>query len=80
MQFDDSSDPLRFSLFAVVDDARDAEAVREWLAGVASRVPTELGLGDGLEAAKPPICSHFRVPPLGFEPRTFGLKVRCSTS
>ncbi len=53
VQFDDSSDPVSFSLFAVVDDARDAEAAREWLAGVASRVPAELGLGDELEAAPP---------------------------
>ncbi len=26
------------------------------------------------------ISSYFRVPPLGLEPRTFGLKVRCSAS
>jgi hypothetical protein len=51
MQFDDSSEPVRFSLFAVVDDEQDAGAVREWLAGIASRVPAELGIGDELEAA-----------------------------
>jgi hypothetical protein len=51
MQFDDSSEPVRYSLFAVVDDEQDAEAVREWLAGIASRVPAELGIGDELEAA-----------------------------
>lgn len=51
MQFDDSSTPLRFSLFAVVDNAQDADTVREWLAGVARRIPAELGIGDELEAA-----------------------------
>lgn len=51
MQFDDSSEPVRFSLFAVVEDEQDAEAVRDWLGGVASRIPVELGIGDELEAA-----------------------------
>ena len=51
MQFDESTDPTRFSLFAVLDEARDAELVREWLAGISALVPTELGVADELEAA-----------------------------
>jgi hypothetical protein len=51
MQFDESAEPVRYSLFAVVEQESDEEAVREWLAGIASRVPIELGIGDELEAA-----------------------------
>ena len=51
MQFDESTEPVRYSLFAVVEHESDEEAVREWLAGIASRVPIELGIGDELEAA-----------------------------
>jgi hypothetical protein len=51
MQFDESTEPVRYSLFAVVEKENDEEAVREWLAGIASRVPVELGIGDELEAA-----------------------------
>lgn len=51
MQFDDAAEPVRYSLFAVLEDESDADAVREWLAAVASRVPVELGIGDVLEAA-----------------------------
>lgn len=51
MQFDETADPVRFSLYAVVADETDVETVREWLAGIASRIPVELGLGDEIEAA-----------------------------
>jgi hypothetical protein len=51
MQFDDSTAPVRYSLFAVVERESDEDAVREWLAGIASRVPIELGIADELEAA-----------------------------
>jgi hypothetical protein len=51
MQFDENTEPVRYSLFAVVDQESDEEPVREWLAGIASRVPIELGIGDVLEAA-----------------------------
>jgi hypothetical protein len=51
MQFDENTEPVRYSLFAVVEQENDEEAVREWLAGIASRVPVELGIGDELEAA-----------------------------
>jgi hypothetical protein len=30
----------------VVEQENDEEAVRGWLAGIASRVPVELGIGD----------------------------------
>jgi hypothetical protein len=51
MQFDGSTDPTRYSLFAILDDAGDEELVREWLAGIAARVPVELGIADVVEAA-----------------------------
>lgn len=51
MQFDETTDPLLYSLFAVLEDAADEGPVREWLAGIASRIPQELGIADTLEAA-----------------------------
>jgi hypothetical protein len=51
MQFDTDDDPVRFSLFAVLEDDQDEEAVREWLAAIAQAVPIELGIGDEIEAA-----------------------------
>jgi hypothetical protein len=44
MQFDDSTEPLRAALFAVVEYDADREAVRRWLADVAKAVPTDLGV------------------------------------
>jgi len=51
MQFDEDADPTRFSLFAVLVEPGDEERVREWLAGIATRVPPEMGVADELEAA-----------------------------
>ena len=51
MQFDETTDPIRYSLFAVLEDAADEGPVREWLAGITSRIPQELGIGDVLKAA-----------------------------
>jgi hypothetical protein len=51
MSFDESTDPIRYSLFAVLEDEVDEEPVREWLAGIAARVPPELGIADQFEAA-----------------------------
>lgn len=51
MQFDDSSEPVRFSLFAVLDGPNDEAEVRAWLASVAAAVPTDLGVADQIEAA-----------------------------
>ena len=51
MLFDESTEPIRYSLFAVLEEERDGELVREWLAGIASRVPPEMGIGDQFEAA-----------------------------
>jgi hypothetical protein len=51
MLFDESTEPIRYSLFAVLEEERDEELVREWLAGIASRVPPEMGIGDQFEAA-----------------------------
>ena len=36
--------------------------------------------GTPTESRNAPISSYFSMPPVGFEPTTFGLKVRCSTS
>ncbi len=52
MQFDDASDPVRFSLFAVLDEPGDERAAREWLASIAQAIPTELGIADEIEAAR----------------------------
>ncbi len=51
MQFDETATPTRFSLYAVLRDGQDADLVREWLAGIVKRVPTDLGVADVLEAA-----------------------------
>jgi hypothetical protein len=57
MQFDDAVTLPRFSLFAVLADPADEEPVREWLAGVATNVPAELGLADELLAAPADLIS-----------------------
>jgi hypothetical protein len=51
MQFDEAREPIRYSLFAVIEDGADQNAVREWLAGIASRIPVDLGIADEIEAA-----------------------------
>lgn len=51
MQFDVTTNPVRFSLFAVIAEDAETDAVREWLAGIGSRIPVELGLVDEVEAA-----------------------------
>jgi hypothetical protein len=51
MQFDSSTAPPRFSLFAVLADAADVPVVREWLAAIALAISPELGIGDTFEAA-----------------------------
>lgn len=51
MQFDDASDTVRYSLFAVLDDPTDEDEVRTWLARTAQAVPVELGVADQIEAA-----------------------------
>lgn len=49
--FDDAGDAVRYSLFAVLDDPADEDAVRVWLARIAGAVPRELGVADQIEAA-----------------------------
>jgi hypothetical protein len=51
MQFDETADPTRYSLYAVLERPEDRDAVREWLATVAAAVPVELGIADVIEAA-----------------------------
>jgi hypothetical protein len=51
MQFDNDGDPVRYSLFAVLDHPDDEGEVRAWLARIAQAVPTELGVADQIEAA-----------------------------
>jgi hypothetical protein len=51
VQFDDSHEPTRYSLIAVLDDAVDEADVRAWLARVSQAVPTDLGVADRIEAA-----------------------------
>ncbi|MGO9180933.1 MAG: hypothetical protein ACLQBX_17065 [Candidatus Limnocylindrales bacterium] len=50
MQFDEESDPVRFSLFAVLESPDDRDRAREWLASIATAVPSELGIADELDA------------------------------
>jgi hypothetical protein len=51
MQFEIGSQPVRYSLFAVLDRAADEAEVRSWLSGIALEVPVELGIADQIEAA-----------------------------
>lgn len=51
MQFDDTTDPVRYSLYAILVDSRDEGAVRAWLAEVSNAVPTHLGIAVRIEAA-----------------------------
>lgn len=51
MQFDETVEPPRYSLYGVLAFPEDRHAVREWLATVAAAVPVELGLADVIEAA-----------------------------
>lgn len=51
MQFDDTSEPIRYSLMAVLDDPVDESEVRAWLGRVAQAVPASLGVADRIEAA-----------------------------
>lgn len=44
MQFDDSAQPVRVALFGVIANGADAEAVRAWLADVATRMNSDLGV------------------------------------
>lgn len=50
MQFDDDQEPVRFSLFAVLERAEDRDSARAWLAQIAIAVPDALGIADELEA------------------------------
>lgn len=50
MQFEEG-EPVRYSLFAVLDNADDESDVRAWLARVAQAVPLDLGVADQIEAA-----------------------------
>ncbi len=44
MQFEEDTQPARVALFGVIEDETDPEAVRLWLADVATRVNTTLGV------------------------------------
>ena len=59
------------------DDLEDAVAAQEALVG--DRDVRQGGVGDhAVDAGEQ--RAHEQVPPLGIEPRTFGLRVRCSAS
>jgi hypothetical protein len=51
MQFEEVMDPVRFSLYAVLENDEDTDRVREWLADISQAIPPELGLADEIEAA-----------------------------
>ena len=44
MQFDDSAQPVQVALFGVIANGADSEAVRAWLAEVATRINSDLGV------------------------------------
>ena len=50
MQFDQTRDPIRFSLFAVLERPEDRDVAREWLAEIAIAIPETLGVADQLDA------------------------------
>ena len=45
-----AADPIRFSLFAVLENDQDRDDVRAWLADIATAVPADLGIADEIEA------------------------------
>ena len=51
MQFDETASPVRFSLFAVLEDDADEHKVRNWLSSIALDIPSDLGVADRIEAA-----------------------------
>ena len=57
MQFDDRAQPVQVALFGVIADSADARAVRVWLADVATRINSDLGvsaaIGVGTRAQTP---------------------------
>lgn len=51
MQFDDAIDPVRFSLFAILESELDEQEVREWLGEISLAIPSYLGISERIEAA-----------------------------
>ncbi|WP_300607834.1 hypothetical protein [Trebonia sp.] len=51
MQFGTIDGQIRYSLFAVLDQAADEPEVRVWLSDIALQIPPELGVADQIEAA-----------------------------
>ena len=51
MQVDDTCEPTRFSLFAILVNQEDEDTVREWLSAIAQEIPLSLGIPDQIEAA-----------------------------
>ena len=49
MQFDDGVQPVQVALFGVITDGADPEAVRVWLADVARRINSDLGVVAAIE-------------------------------
>jgi hypothetical protein len=58
MQFDETVEPTRYSLYAVLALPEDRDEVREWLTSVAGAVPAGLGIADVIEAAPATEISH----------------------
>ena len=49
MQFNDDAQPVRVALFGVIADDAEEDAVRDWLADVATRVNADLGVVVGIQ-------------------------------
>jgi len=50
MQFDETTVPPRFRLYAVLADPADRVVVREWLSAISQDVPADLGIGEAFDA------------------------------
>ena len=54
--------------------------MRQIISRVRNKIGTKCGFRPLRDSPHTWICSHFLMPPVGLEPTTVGLKVRCSTS
>ena len=50
MEFDDSVEPFKYSIFAIIEDQNSRDRVKAWLTQMTLRVPTELGILKRVEA------------------------------
>lgn len=49
MEFDDSEEPFKYSIFAIIEDQVSRDSVKAWLAEMTWRIPVELGVPKRVE-------------------------------